>query len=259
MARTQRTEKQIQKDHTQLANEKAELFRKINEAEIKGQPFWCFTREQRIDGAVCKKVQSTAGCPAGADNCPLWDSKANLKAEQKPGEPKKNKSGKLSYQVIMKAYFLRVGSATLKELVDLINYHPSRKGVERQADNKNVSVGVSILKNPKRMKNPLTIDFSRKTKTYYCLDVKGMKKMLTQDESDYNKAKADHINNKPADTPDPDPTPESEEKLYKDMTLKELKVEAKILKVKIGKKTKPQLLTAVQRAKHIELEGGPQV
>jgi hypothetical protein len=251
MARTKRTEEQKQADRDLVAEKKSEDFKKILKNEVLGKSFWCHTREQQIQGPVCQKMQTTAGCPAGLENCPLWDSKANLKAETKPGS-KKAKSGKLSYQVIMKAHFLEFGVATLPELVDLINNHPSRKNVDRKADNKNVSVGVSILKNPKRMKNPLNISFSRLTGRYYCFDLEGTRELMAEEEA------TEKTTREEAKKAEKESTPEPEGKLYKDMTVKELKVEAEKLGVDPKGLKKAELLTAVQEAKHIELEGGPQ-
>jgi hypothetical protein len=239
MARTDRTDKQRTADRATLAKEKAASDRKIKESMLKGESFYCESREQQILEPICVKVQGTAGCKA--TDCCLWDAKLNLKAETQPGTKKKSKgSGKLSYQAIMKAHFIETGFATLPALVDLINDHPSRKSVERAADLKNVSVGISILKNSKRVKNPLRIDFSRKTKLYYYLDFEGISEIQKADLADYEA-------NKPAEkTADPAPEEKTEAIDYSGYKLKGLRDLAKTAKIKgYSGMTKANLIKAL--------------
>lgn len=168
MARKERDNKAREKDHKQIAAEKKETDRKILELNMQGKNHWCENREQQIAPAVCEKVQSSAGCPN--TDCPVWEAELNGKATKKPRTNKKGGPTKSSYQTIMSAYFFENGVATLDQLVKAINSDPTRKDVERIADHKNVSVGISILKNATRVKNPLRIEYSRITKLYYFLD-----------------------------------------------------------------------------------------
>jgi hypothetical protein len=167
---------------------------KMMDQESEGKSFWCAQREQQVQGLkICEKIQKTQGCKCGPftkknlTGCPFWDAKLNSKAEGKKSA--KSGSGKASYQTIMRAYFLETGFATIQTLVDLINSHPSREKVARKADAKNTSVGISILRNSKRVKNPLNISYSKKTKLYYCLDFKGMKEKELADVASYDSAK----------------------------------------------------------------------
>ena len=73
MSRTPRTDQQKGKDRNQLADKAKAGAQKINEAEIKGESFWCARQEQRIGGPVCQKIQSTQGCKIG-----LFDEVNNL-------------------------------------------------------------------------------------------------------------------------------------------------------------------------------------
>jgi hypothetical protein len=148
---------------------------KISELNLKGKSHWCDQKEQQIAPAICTKFQKTAGCQIGPINkesrtgCPCWNSELNAKAT---GKPRKKSSGptKNSYQTIMAKIFYSDGFSTLDNLVEKINSDPTRSDVKRLADNKNVSVGISILKNASRVKNPLRIEYSRVTKLYYYLD-----------------------------------------------------------------------------------------
>lgn len=170
MARKERDNKAREKDYKQIAAEKKETDRKILELNMQGKNHWCENREQQIAPAVCEKVQSSAGCPN--TDCPVWEAELNGKATKKPRTNKKGGPTKSSYQTIMSAYFFENGVATLDQLVKAINSDPTRKDVKRFADHKNVSVGISILKNATRVKNPLRIEYSRITELYYFLDHK---------------------------------------------------------------------------------------
>ena len=183
----------IRKFEKEMTMEQAqESINKILDNEAEGKPFWCGQREQQIAGtAICDKIQSTQGCkmgmfsPENLTGCCFWQAELNSKATGKKSK-KSGGSGKFSYQTIMRAYFLEHGQATIQQLVDCINDHPSRQGVARKADEKNTSVGVSILRNPKRIKNPLTISYSKKSKLYYCYDVEGMREAEAADVADYD-------------------------------------------------------------------------
>ena len=74
---------------------------------------------------------------------------------------------KLSYQTLVQEYMTRYGVGNINSIVDFINSHPSRQDVLRKADAKNVSVGISILGNPKRMKKPFRLIYERSLKLYF--------------------------------------------------------------------------------------------
>ncbi|MHA2113732.1 MAG: hypothetical protein ACXADW_21860 [Candidatus Hodarchaeales archaeon] len=195
MARTERTDKHREKDHKLTKNQFIKKADEIKTRNISGKAFWCEHREQMIPAdKICHKIQTTQGCKIGIYNpdtqtgCPLFESKLAVKAEGNKSKGKGKGSGKLSYQTIMKNIFLEKGYSSLDDLVTAINDHPSRKGVNRPADNKNVSVGISILKNSNRVKAPLRIDFSRKLKLYFYLDFEGenMKNKITKLEAEYD-------------------------------------------------------------------------
>jgi hypothetical protein len=192
MARTERTNEAREKDHQVTKKEFTKKADQIKLNCVAGKPFWCDQREQMVTSdKICEKIQSTQGCKAGKyspdhqTGCPLWEAKLSAKATSKPKSKGKG-SGKASYQTIMTAIFLDKGFESLDNLVKTINNHPSRQNVERAADAKNVSVGISILKNPNRVKAPLTIDFSRKLKLYFCLDVDGMRTKMAEMEKEYD-------------------------------------------------------------------------
>lgn len=179
MARKKRDNKARAKDHKMVKENTEEINRKILELNMQGKSHWCQNREQRIQPKVCEKVQSSAGCPN--TNCPVWEAELNAKATKKPRTNKKGGPTKNSYQTIMSAYFYENGVATLDQLVEAINSDPTRKDVKRIADYKNVSVGISILKNATRVKNPLRIEYSRITKLYYFLDHEGAATQYKED------------------------------------------------------------------------------
>jgi hypothetical protein len=195
MARTERTDKHREKDHKLTKTQFVKKADEIKARNVSGKAFWCEHREQMIPAdKICHKIQTTQGCKIGIYNpdtqtgCPLFESKLAVKAEGSKSKGKGKGSGKLSYQTIMKNIFLEKGYSSLDDLVTTINDHPSRKEVNKPADNKNVSVGISILKNSNRVKAPLRIDFSRKLKLYFYLDFEGedMKKKMADLEAEYD-------------------------------------------------------------------------
>lgn len=155
--------------------QKAELNNQEMRKFLMGKPVHCDARDQRIAPEVCEKVQSTAGCEKS--DCQFWDSKLNSKAAGKP-KSKSSKPRKASYQTLIRAVFTDKGKATLDELVAVTG-----------ADRKNTSVGVSILRNPKRMKNPMKIAYHYPTKTYFNLDHDNGQKWLDEAEAKHAKEK----------------------------------------------------------------------
>jgi hypothetical protein len=156
----------------------AETNRKEMENFLKGKPVHCQSRDQRLDPKVCENVQKTAGC--SELDCQFYDTSLAAKATGKP-KSKSSKPRKASYQTLMRAVFDDKGFATLDELVKVTG-----------ADAKNTSVGVSILRNPKRVKFPMKIAYHRPSKTYFNLD-------HTIGASEYIKAEESHELQKRAD------------------------------------------------------------
>ena len=200
-----------EKDH-KLALDKFEAdATKISNLNLEGNSHWCDLREQLISPPVCKKVQSSAGCTIGPCNkstlagCPVWKSELNAKSAATPKKKKAGGTARNSYQTIMAQVFMADGFATLDHLVETINADPTRQGVKRPADHKNVSVGISILRNPTRVANPLRIEHSRITKLYYYLDSETGKEKYESDmvqvEADKKAKKAAKKEDKPADKP----------------------------------------------------------
>lgn len=144
--------------------------------------FWCPLKENQTALAVCRKTQGLGEC--NHQDCPYWQTSLQPKAgalKKKKSRSKSATSGKLSYQTIIAAHLNETGVATLDELVNAINTHPTRSACT-PADHKNVSVGVSILCNKKRQKNPLAIQYSRITKLYYLLDSEAGKLKWDEDK-----------------------------------------------------------------------------
>ncbi len=172
MTKSARTNKNRTDDRKLTEKEFDKECSTLLEKHFGGKSHWCIQKESQIQPKVCDKFQSTAGCPTGPakksdqTGCACWVEALNMKATKKS----KKKSGgpvKESYQTIISKYLFENGVARIEDLVEAINSNPTRSEVKRLADAKNTSVGVSILRNPTRTKNPLNIKYSRISKIYY--------------------------------------------------------------------------------------------
>ena len=139
-----------------------EMNKKERELYEQGKPVECATREYaRVHPKVCQQIQKTDSCTH--PDCIHFDTSIKRGVSPKKATGPK----KLSYQDLIRIYMEEHGVATIHQLVNFINKHDSRKHVERKADAKNVSVGVSILGNKNRMKKPFRTIYDRTTKLYF--------------------------------------------------------------------------------------------
>jgi hypothetical protein len=186
------------------------LSQKISALHLSGKYHFCELKQGQIHAKACDNTQKTAGCKIGPANkstltgCSCWEQiLADEFIKKSGGAKKKSKSSgpvKNSYQTIITRYLLTNGVAKIENLVDEINSDITRQEVKRPADNKNTSVGVSILRNPTRTKIPLNIQYSRITGLYYLMT---NEKAAAQYKSDMGKIESDKKSKKtdPQETP----------------------------------------------------------
>lgn len=132
-------------------------------AETSNSDRYCSRKIARITQKVCHKIQSEIGkkdCvqtnPETKEDqpCEFLDEKIKLKTAKE----KKKAERKPSYQDKIKVVLNEFGWATRETLMEATG-----------ADAKNLSVAVSILKNPKRTKEPMAVDYVRGNQVYFAV------------------------------------------------------------------------------------------